>query len=99
MLVIAGSVIEGLHITSQLIISSDYNETLLEVLANQKDEVKKLVELMDAHAEDENVNRVLPTLRYIDLFFDQLGDDTVITKGQFEDIYNSVKDMRATVVG
>ncbi len=99
LLVIAGSVIEGLHITSQLIISSDYNEMLLDVLANQKDEVKKLVELMDAHADDENVNRVLPTLRYIDLFFDQLGEDTKISKGQFEDIYNSVRDMRSTVVG
>lgn len=99
LLVIAGSVIEGLHITSQLIISSDYNQTLLDVFANQKDEVKKLVELMDAHAEDENVNRVLPTLRYIDLFFDQLGPDTKISQGQFSDIYESVKEMRAMVVG
>ncbi len=98
LLVIAGSVIEGLHITSQLIISSEYNELLLEVFANQRDEVKKLVELMDAHAEDENVNRILPTLRYIDLFFDQLGEDNVITKGQFDDIYGSVQDMRASVV-
>lgn len=99
LLVIAGSVVEGLYITSQLIISSDYNEELLEVMANQKDEIDKLVELMDAHAEDENVNRVLPTLRYIDLFFDQLGEDQKITKGQFEDIYSSIKDMRATIVG
>jgi len=105
LLVIAGSVIEGLHITSQLIISSEYNETLLQVFANQKDEVKKLVEIMDAHAEDENVNKVLPTLRYIDLFFDQLGGDVPtgeeikINRAQFEDIYNSVSDMRTTVVG
>jgi hypothetical protein len=99
LLVIAGSVIEGLHITSQLIIASDYNETLLEVMANQKEQVKKLVELMDAHADDENVNRVLPTLRYIDLFFDQIGDDGMISKGQFNDIYQSITDMRSTVVG
>lgn len=98
LLVIAGSVIEGLYITSQLIISSEYNEQLLDVMGNQKDEINKLVELMDAHAEDENVNKVLPTLRYIDLFFDQIGEDQKITKGQFEDIYSSIRDMRATVV-
>ncbi len=99
LLVIAGSVIEGLHITSQLIISSDYNETLMEVLANQKDEVKELVNLMDAHAEDENVNKVLPTLRYIDLFFDQMSTDGEMTRGQFNDLYGAVKDMRATIIG
>jgi hypothetical protein len=99
LLVIAGSVIEGLHITSQLIISSDYNDDLMLVLANQKGQIKKLVELMDAHADDEDVNRVLPKLRYIDLFFDQLGPDNVITKAQFNDIYESIKEMRSTVVG
>lgn len=99
LLVIGGSVIEGLHITSQLIISSDYNDDLMKVLAGQKDQVKKLVELMDAHADDENVNRVLPKLRYIDLFFDQLGPDMIINKAQFNDIYESIKEMRATVVG
>jgi hypothetical protein len=98
LLVIAGSVIEGLHITSQLIISSDYNEDLLQVLAEQKDEVNDLVTLMDAHSDDENVNRVLPTLRYINLFYEQLGPDNGITRGQFEDIYSSIQDMRATVV-
>lgn len=99
LLVIAGSVIEGLHITAQLIISSDYDETLLEVMANQKTQVKTLVELMDAHADDENVLRVLPALRYIDLFFDQLGEDTKISRGQFDDIYNSISDMRSKIIG
>lgn len=98
LLVIAGSVIEGLHITSQLIIGSDFNQELLTILANQKDEVKQLVELMDAHADDENVNRVLPKLRFIDLYFDQLGAETTITKGQFDDIYESITDMRSTIV-
>ncbi|MFT4738908.1 MAG: hypothetical protein ACI8QD_002932 [Cyclobacteriaceae bacterium] len=99
LLVIAGSVIEGLHITSQLIISSDYNDELMKVLANQKSQVKKLVELMDAHADDENVNRVLPKLRYIDLFFDQLGESSDVSKAQFNDVYESIQEMRSTVVG
>lgn len=99
LLVVAGSVIEGLHITSQLIISSDYDEMLLEVLANQKAQVQKLVEIMDAHAEDENVNRVLPTLRYIGLFFDQISPEAPITRGQFDDVYNSIRDMRSSIVG
>ncbi len=99
LLVIAGSVIEGLYITGQLIVASDYNENLMEVMAQQKDEVQKLVELMENFSSDENINRVLPKLRYINLFYDQLGDDGTITEDQFNDVVGSINEMRSSIVG
>ncbi|MBV6647394.1 MAG: hypothetical protein KI790_18190 [Cyclobacteriaceae bacterium] len=99
LLVIAGSVIEGLYITSQLIVASEYSDALMEVMARQKGQVQKLVQLMEKHGTDENVNRVLPTLRYINLFYDQIGDDGKITKGQFDDVSKSITEMRSTIVG
>lgn len=98
-LVIAGSVIEGLHITCELVKMSENKGELMSVLANQKAQVSKLVELMENHQDDENVSKVLPNLRYINLVYDQLGEDAVMTEGQFSDIANSVKEMRDHIVG
>lgn len=97
-LVIAGSVIEGLYITCELIKMSENKADLMNVLANQKAQVVKLVELMEQFQDDENVAKVLPDLRYINLVFDQLGDDTVMTEGQFSDVANSVTSMRNHII-
>lgn len=98
-LVIAGSVIEGLHITCELVKGSENKSELMGVLANQKTQVNKLVELMEKFQDDENVSKVLPNLRYISLVFDQLGEDTSMTEGQFNDVANSVKSMRDHIIG
>ena len=66
-LVIAGSVIEGLYITCELVKQSENKGELMGVLGNQKAQVTKLVELMEIHQEDENVSKILPNLRYIQL--------------------------------
>ncbi|WP_258097164.1 hypothetical protein [Marinoscillum pacificum] len=99
LLVVSGSVIEGLYITSELIKASDYNADLMQVLAAQKDQVQKLTALMEKHADDANVNKVLPTLRFVGLFYDQLGESNEISQGQFEDVANSIAEMRSEIVG
>lgn len=99
LLVVTGSVIEGLYLTAKLIESSNYDAQLMSVLGNQKDQVQKLAALLEKHGEDANVNKVLPTIRYISLFYDQLGEDGTITRGQFDDVFESIRDMRATIVG
>lgn len=98
-LVIAGSVIEGLYITCELIKSSENNAELLGVLAAQKVQVSKLITLMESHQDDKNVAKVLPDLRYINLVYDQLGEGSEMTDGQFSDIANSVQSMRSHIVG
>lgn len=98
-LVIGGSVIEGLHITCELVKMSENKGELMAVLSNQKTQVSKLVELMEQHGEDENVSKILPNLRYIQLVYDQLGEETEMTDGQFADIANGVKEMRDLIVG
>ena len=98
-LVIAGSVIEGLHITCELIKLSENKGELMGVLSNQKAQVTKLVELMESHQDDENVSKILPNLRYIRLVYDQLGEETEMTEGQFSDISSGVLEMRNLIVG
>ena len=98
-LVIAGSVVEGLHITCELVKMSENKAELMGILANQKTQVAKLVELMENHKDDENVKKVLPTLRFIQLTYDQLGEGSEMTEGQFNDISSNVKAMRDHIVG
>lgn len=97
-LVIAGSVIEGLHITCELVKMSENKVELMKVLANQKVQVIKLVELMEKFQDDTNVSKVLPDLRYINLVFDQLGEGGEMSEGQFSDISDNVKSMRDHIV-
>ncbi len=97
-LVIAGSVIEGLFITTELVKMSENKTELMNVLANQKSQVEKLVTLMGKFEEDPNVGKVLPNLRFIKLVFDQLGDDGKMTEGQFGDVASYVKSMRDEIV-
>lgn len=99
LLVVAGSVIEGLYITTELIQQGENKAELMAVLAQQKDQVKKLTSLMEEHAGDTNVNKVLPFLRYVNLFYEQIGDDGNISEGQFEDVAKSISDMRSEIVG
>lgn len=100
-LVIAGSVIEGLFITCELVKMSENKKELMDVLAEQKAQVNKLVELMEKFQDDTNVAKVLPDLRYIKLVFDQLGEgeSSEMTEGQFNDISDNVKSIRTHIVG
>lgn len=98
-LVVAGSVIEGLYITTKLIEKSANKAELMAVLANQKEQVQKLTALLEEHADDKNVSRVLPNLRYINLFFEQLGESNKISDGQFADVASSISQIRWDIVG
>lgn len=99
LLVVSGSVIEGLYITSKLIEASNYNKDLMKVLASQKEQVQKLTALLEAHSTDENVMKVLPFLRYVNLFYEQIGEDGDISEGQFNDVASSIAEMREEIVG
>ncbi|MFY0600615.1 MAG: hypothetical protein JXR03_13165 [Cyclobacteriaceae bacterium] len=97
-LVVAGSVIEGLYITTKLIEKSENKADLMSVLANQKEQVQKLTVLLENHATDVNVAKVLPNLRYINLFYEQLGNSSEITEGQFADVSSSISQIRWDLV-
>jgi hypothetical protein len=98
-LVVAGSVIEGLYITTKLIENSVNKMDLMNVLANQKEQVQKLTAMLEKYADDENVSKVLPNLRYINLFYEQLGEGSNISEGQFKDVAASISEIRWNIVG
>lgn len=97
LLVVTGSVIEGLYITTQLLISSGYDAKMVEAFAQQKETVKKLELLLDQFSDDPNINRVLPKIRYISLFFDGVSG-TEMSQGQIDDVSASIEETRDSIV-
>ncbi len=98
LLVVAGSWIEGLYITTQLAISSNYDKRLMDIVGNQKTAAKKLAELCEKYKDDEDVNAVLPLIRFLNLTYDGVIEEAGITKGQLGDILDNVKSTRDEII-
>lgn len=96
LLVLAGSVIEGLYISSNLVISSGYDQKLLDVMGAQKEHVSKLVDLLSEFADDENVQKMLPQLQAINEAYSKVGDK--LTAEQFDDLQVSIESIRTQIV-
>lgn len=96
LLVLAGSVVEGLYISSNLVISSGYDQRLLDVIAGQKSHVAKLVDLLNEFSDDENVQKVLPQLQAINEAYAQVGDK--LTAEQFDGLQSKIETIRQQIV-
>ncbi len=96
LLVMAGSWIEGLYITTQIAITATDNATLLDIILNQKSSLKKLIEIMEPIKGDEDVIEILNALNelkgYYDTIEDQMSDET------FEQITSTLESIRNKIV-
>jgi hypothetical protein len=97
LLVIAGSWIEGLYITSEIAIISKNNEDLLRIIANQKDPLNKLIELLEPASNDAAIAEVLGLLSPLKIIFDEINGETV-TNEQFERIEKTIGQIRTTII-
>lgn len=99
LLVVSGSWIEALYITCQLAVSSNYDQRIMDVVAKQKLSAQKLAELCEQYGEeDQDIQSVLPLLRFMNLVYDGVMDDVGITKGQLGDILENVTMTRNRIV-
>jgi len=66
-LVVAASWIEGLYITTQLAVSSDYNERIMSIVAEQKKGANILYNAAKNYTEDEDIKSILPLLSFMNI--------------------------------
>ncbi len=99
LLVVTGSWIEGLFITSQLAISSNYDPRIMDIVSKQKASANQLFDLLSEHSTDSDVSEVLPFLSYLKDTFATIDDSTPLTEEQLDDIFNNVDKTRGAVVG
>ncbi|MFY0653991.1 MAG: hypothetical protein JXQ96_18260 [Cyclobacteriaceae bacterium] len=99
LLVVAGSWIESLYITSNLAISSNYDKQIMDIVGNQKIAAKKLAELCENYKDDSDVKSILPLIRFMNLIYDGVIEGAGITEGQLGDILENVESTRSEIVG
>lgn len=97
-LVVAASWIEGLYITTQLAVSSNYNEQIMSIVAEQKKGAEILYEAAQKYTEDEDVKSILPLLSFMHIIYDGVEPTVGITKGQLNDIMSNVESTRNSII-
>lgn len=95
-LVMAGSWIEGLYITSQIALTAGDNTKFLEIIAHQKNSLNKLLEVMDPVKEDEDVAEIHSGLTDLNKLYDTIEEK--ITDEQLEEISNFIETLRNNIV-
>lgn len=95
-LIMAGSWIEGLYITSQIALTAGDNAIFLEIIAHQKNSLNKLLEVMDPVKEDEDVAEIHSGLTDLNKLYDTIEEK--ITDEQLEEISNFIETLRNNIV-
>ena len=98
LLVMAGSWIEGLYLTTQIAVVSENNEDFLKVIANQKEPLFKLYELMEPAANDVAIAEVMTLLQPLKDIFNGIEAES-ITEDQLEVIEVEVVSVRTKIIG
>lgn len=97
LMVMTGSWVEGLYITSQIGIISKNNTDIVKIIANQKDPLNKLVELLKPNAQDAAIAELLAALQpLVDIFAGVNGD--TLTPEQFEKVSQVVSQVREGLI-
>ncbi len=97
LLVMTGSWIEGLYITAQMAIISKNSEDILKIVANQKEPLAKLLELMKPYTNDKDITEMTEALKPLTDIFATVGVDN-LTKEQFDQINKAVTEVRSMIV-
>lgn len=95
-LVITGSWVESLYIATQIAKTSTHNEKFLEIIAEQKGSLAKLLEIMELVKEDAEVQEIYTNLSEIMRVYGDAGGN--ISNEQFEKITKSVHSLRNIII-
>ena len=95
-LVMAGSWIEAIFITSQIALTSQNNEEIKKIIASQDPSLTKLLEIMEPVKADEKIGGLLTELQKIKDIFDAAGD--MLDDDQLEELVGITDDLRTGIV-
>jgi hypothetical protein len=95
--VIVGSWVEGLYITTEIAVTSKDNNDFLTIIANQKEPIDKLFELLIPASDDPGVEDLVNLLKPIKKIFDGIDSNT-ITNEQLAEIERTISIIRTNIV-
>lgn len=97
LMVITGSWVEGLYITSQIALTSRSNTEFVKIIANQKAPLSKLMELMQSRSTEADVTELINTLKPIADVYNGVQGETVNDE-QFQAIVENIAKIRNSFV-
>lgn len=97
LLVMTGSWVEGIYITTQMALISKNNEDILKIVANQKEPLAKLLELMKPYSTDKDIAEMADALKPLSDLFASVGANK-LTNEQFDQINKAVAKVRGMIV-
>jgi hypothetical protein len=95
-LVVVGSWIEGVYITTNVAQKAIDNTSLLEALAKQKRSLNELVDLLDKVKDVDEVADLYQSLSEIQVLFEGVGD--LMTEEQLKVISEAIASLRNSIV-
>lgn len=97
-LILAGSVVEGLYLATNISENSYQNPEIVKTIISQKESLLKLQELMAPHQESETLQEVYANIAAINQIYAQTEGSTAMTKKQIEDLTALVRTLRASYI-
>ncbi len=95
-LVVCGSWIEGIYLTTKVAATAEDNTAFLQALAKQKSSLEKLVELLDPVKNVEEVTDIYSALTNLKTVYKEVGE--TLTKDQLEAISEKIDALRSSIV-
>jgi hypothetical protein len=96
LLVMAGSFVEGLYITTQMATTSPENEALLKAVAAQKTIFVELNKLLEPMKDEENIKEIYNDFIDVDTFFDKIV--VSVKEDQLQDITRIAENIRNKII-
>jgi hypothetical protein len=97
MLVLAGSWVEALYITTNISEDTYQNKEMVKIVMQQKSSLNKLLDLMKNYEEDEDVAEVMKQLKPLAKVYNMV-EENAISEGQMDIIIEEVSKVRADFV-
>jgi hypothetical protein len=95
-LVVSGSYIEGLYLTSQIAGTAVDNTKFLEIIAAQKGSLNTLIGILEQVKDDDDIAVIYTGLLDLSEIFKEV--DETLTDEQLEHILNTIEPLRESIV-
>ncbi len=95
-LVLAGSWIEALYITTQISIISINNEKIVDIISDQDKTLEKLIEIMEPLKDDPMIQDTYKSLKELNTHFEK--EDKTFTKQQLNTLIEKTESIRNNII-
>lgn len=96
LLVLSGSWIEGLYITTQIAITAADNTSFLEIIARQKNSLHILLDVIEPVKDDVDVTGIYSGLMDLRKIYEEIEEE--LTAEQLEQVLDAIEPLRESIV-